>query len=712
VWLAAALFAFVVLQSGAQSGPAAAEAELEQLCRSLRASNATADRDRLVAFADRNARNELGARGALALGHYEYTQKRYAEAQRWLVRAEGDYVLRDYALYWGAQADRAVGSHAAAINKLEKLRRDFPGSVLAESALVALAQAALAIDDPKRALTFLSVERAVDAKPDLLVLRAQANDRAGQLEAAARDYSAIYYQYSRRPEAQPAEARIRALRVSLGKRFPAIPVEWQLARADALFQTRRWTSARAEFARAVPRLSGAARQGAELRVAQCRVQLGAAPSVVASLSLPDADADAERLYVLSQIYRARRRESNMLDAVEEVARRYPQASWTDEALFAAGNYFWVALDRARAAQFYRRVAQQFPAGTNARVAHWRAAWTVYLERSPDAAAQFEEHLRRFPGSAFTANALYWLGRLAERAGQVPHARSFYLKLLSRLPETYFGMEAGKRMLVIGAGPTNSSDVLALIPPAPALPVLDGPVPPAAEKQWQRGRALRMIAFDSSAELEFRAAHAASGSPAALMQAAQAAMDAGRYFVGISATRQVYPQLEARRVEDGPAEIWRLVYPYVYKDEIGQAAQRAGVDAMLAAGIIRQESVFQSDAVSRAGAVGLMQVLPRTGRGLARRLRLPYSRARLLQPEYNLRLGTTHLAAVVAQFPMLEETLAAYNAGEHRVIAWRAERTYEEPAEFVESIPFSETREYVQVVIRNVEVYRRLYGKQP
>jgi soluble lytic murein transglycosylase len=712
VWLAVSLCAFAAVQSGAQSGPAAAETELEQLCRSLRTSGAAADRDRLAAFVERHARSEIGARAALALGHHEYTQKRPAEAQRWLVRAEGDPVLREYALYWGALADRAAGAQAAAIAKLEKLRRDFPDSVLADSALVALAQSALAIEEPKRALAFLSAERAVDAKPDLLVLRAQANDRAGQLEAAARDYAAIYYQYPRRPEAQPAEVRIRALRASLGKRFPAVPVEWQLARADALFQARQWTGARLQFSQAVPRLNGAARQRAELRVAQCGVSLGAAPSVLASLKVADAEVDAERLYALSQIYRARRREADMLDAVEEVARRYPQSSWTDEALFAAGNYFWVALDRTRAGSFYRRLAQQFPAGSNARTAQWRAAWVAYIERSPDTAAQIEEHLRRFPGSPFTANALYWLGRLAERAGQVPHARSFYLKLLNRLPETYFGMEAAKRMQAIGAGTTTSSDVLGLIPPAPALPVLAGPVSPAAEKIWQRGRALRMIGFDASAELEFRAAHAASGSPAALMQAAQAAMDAGRYFVGISATRQVYPQLEARRLDEGPADVWRLVYPLVYKDEIGQAAERAGVDAMLAAGIIRQESVFQSDAVSRAGAVGLMQVMPRTGRGLARRLGLPYSRARLTQPEYNLRLGTTHLAGVLKQFPVLEDTLAAYNAGEHRVIAWRAERAYEEPAEFVESIPFSETREYVQVVIRNVEIYRRLYGNQP
>jgi soluble lytic murein transglycosylase len=105
----------------------------------------------------------------------------------------------------------------------------------------------------------------------------------------------------------------------------------------------------------------------------------------------------------------------------------------------------------------------------------------------------------------------------------------------------------------------------------------------------------------------------------------------------------------------------------------------------------------------------MQVLPSTGRALARRERLPYSRHRLFDPEYNLRLGTLHLADLVNSYGSVEKALAAYNAGEHRVSKWTAGGDYSEPAEFVESIPFTETREYVQIVMRNAEVYRRLYG---
>jgi len=116
-------------------------------------------------------------------------------------------------------------------------------------------------------------------------------------------------------------------------------------------------------------------------------------------------------------------------------------------------------------------------------------------------------------------------------------------------------------------------------------------------------------------------------------------------------------------------------------------------------------------VSRAKAIGLMQVLPGTGKRLARELRIPYSRSKLFEPDYNLRLGTRYLADLVALFGSEEPALAAYDAGEDRIAGWQAERKYDEMAEFIESIPITETREYVQIVSRNASIYRRLGSAQ-
>jgi soluble lytic murein transglycosylase len=132
--------------------------------------------------------------------------------------------------------------------------------------------------------------------------------------------------------------------------------------------------------------------------------------------------------------------------------------------------------------------------------------------------------------------------------------------------------------------------------------------------------------------------------------------------------------------------------------------------MLAAGLIRQESTFQADIVSHANAIGLMQVLPKTGKLLARQLKVRYVKTKLYEPEYNIELGMLYIASLLRATGAPEYALAAFNAGEDRIAAWRAERNYEEIFELVESIPFTETRDYVQIVMRNAEVYRLIYGE--
>ena len=121
----------------------------------------------------------------------------------------------------------------------------------------------------------------------------------------------------------------------------------------------------------------------------------------------------------------------------------------------------------------------------------------------------------------------------------------------------------------------------------------------------------------------------------------------------------------------------------------------------------------SDAVSYANAVGLMQIVPHDGRKTGAQLSSSDSaRGRLFDPEYNVKLGTLYLSDLLAAYGTPEAALAAYNAGETRVEEWTAGQNYEETAEFVESIPFTQTREYVQIVARNAELYRQIYRRGP
>ena len=206
----------------------------------------------------------------------------------------------------------------------------------------------------------------------------------------------------------------------------------------------------------------------------------------------------------------------------------------------------------------------------------------------------------------------------------------------------------------------------------------------------------------------RAAYEQTPAPGLLLAISQAASDAGHYPAGIIAARQLLQRLDARQFQDVPMELWRAVYPLPYRSQIEREATRNKLDPFLVAGLIRQESAFASDAVSVSDAVGLTQVWPPTGATLARALKVSYSRARLLDPDYNLRLGTYYLSSLLNMFGKPEYAVAAYNAGENRVTEWTTGQNYEELPEFVESIPITQTRDYVQIVLRNAGLYRRIY----
>jgi soluble lytic murein transglycosylase len=692
--------------------PAFTAKQLEKLSRALREPNASSAYVQLSSLASRKSSGTLGLRAALALGYYDYTKGNYARAAKWLALAQGERLIADYALYWAAETDLASGHSGDALAALKRFRREYPESVMTDAALQSLGDAALAANQPGDAVAALDAYPQTTQRPALLLLRGEAREQAGKPLDAVADYQAVYLRFAVSEQARQAATKLGFLRSSLAPNYPALALDQRLAHAAMLFGAKNLSEAREEYAEVMPELAGADRERAQLRILECGVALGSGPGEMVALQITDPDVDAERLDALAEYYRAQQQEAQMVTAIEAVVSRAPSSHWAESAQFLAGNYYWVQLDRDRAAGYYRRLEENFPESTNAPAAQWRVAWAAVLKRQPEAAVLLQDHLRRFPGSSYTPDALYWLGRLAEEAGVAPLARGYYAKLAERYPQNYFETQAAARARAVGTGPVEKSDVLDSIPAVSAIPKLDGPIPLAAVGRQARADALRSIGFDASAELELRAGYAATGEPRLLLEAAQSAAAAGHYGAAIVTVRQIFPQLESQPFSEVPRDVWRVAYALPFEASIRRWSAKAGVDPMLVAGLIRQESAFEPEARSGKSAIGLMQLIAPTARLLAKQERIGYSRARLVDPDYNVRLGAVYLAGLEKQFGGAESALAAYNAGEDRVTLWTAGQAYRETAEFVDSIPFTETRQYVQIVTRNADIYRRLYGAQP
>ncbi|MGB6429441.1 MAG: transglycosylase SLT domain-containing protein [Candidatus Acidiferrales bacterium] len=694
--------------------------QLTALAHALHDHPSAAAYDALSRFAQKHQKDVLGARAALALGYYDLNNNHAADANTWLAKAAADDVLHEYVVYWQAETDQALGKSREALDLLQELRRASPDSAISEQIVESLADDAVAADEPAIAVAALDADPQTSDKSALLLLRAQAEEKVAVANAqppllAARDYLDIFYRFPLNEEAAAAGERLPSLEFALGSAFPTPAVSVEMTRAETLYLAHHWRDARSAYLDLSAKLTGSDLERAHLRVAECDVELGASPDALRSLTLTTPELDAERLYELSQNLRTEKVETEMLALVEQLAAAHPASAWTEQALFGTGNYYWVNLDRDHAATYYQRVVSGFPAASDAPTASWRLAWTAYLERKPEAAALLEDFARHNPTSTFIPDALYWLGRAYERSGDQARARSYYLAAAGRFPQNYFGVLASARTRPapdgIGDAPVNPSDVLALIPPPAPLAPLDDAVPPEAAARVARAQALTSIAFDASAEIEYRAAYTATHTSRLLLDEAEAADAAGHYAEGMFVARQLVTQIDARRFSDVDPEAWRAAYPLPYREPLDEDSAANGLDPMLVAGLARQESAFDAEAISRTGAVGLMQIEPPTGRKLARGLHVSYSHARLHDPEYNLRLGSFYLANLLAAYGTPEAALAAYNAGEDRVEEWTAGQTYQETAEFVESIPFTETREYVQIVLRNANLYRQIYAAQ-
>ena len=690
---------------------AAAQKELAVLAREMRPETA-GSYEKLATFANQHASSVWGQRAALALGYDDYSKGRFPQALNWLEKAQADALLREYTLFWTAQTEHALHKSGEAAQEFALLLKDYPNTAIKEQVLEAYAPTAIEIGRPQDALEALANYPLTSSRPGLLLLRARAHEFDRKLIEAIKDYQTLYYKYPLNDEAKEAALALPRLNKQLHSEFPYATAEMQNQRAEVFYDAHKWKEARAEYEKLAGMFkdpANAMREHALVRAAECRQHPKGAPYLLARLNVTDPDVNAERLYLLSQAYRSEKKESEMLASIEKVAEKYPQSRWTEESLMAGGNYYWVLLDRANATHYYQRVLDNFPGDKNAYNAEWRIAWVAYLDHQPYADDKMTVFLRKYPVSAAAVNALYWLGRNAERGGNPAHARAYYKKAIDRFPTSYFADAAQNRLDKLGPGEQETPDFLLQIPAAPPLRPFDEPIPANVLERWNRAQALRTIAFDASAELELRAAYAATASPRFLIEAAQAAFDQGHFATGMNYGRQAIAGFDSRKFEDVPISAWKVLFPLPYESLLRHEAERNDFDPMFAAGLIRQESTFQADVVSHANAIGLMQILPKEARRLARERRVRYSKASLFDPNINIELGMLYIAELTRSTGAPEYAAAAYNAGEDRVALWKAERNYDEIAEFVESIPFTETREYVQIVLRNATMYRKIYG---
>lgn len=647
-------------------------------------------------------------------------QQRYEQASKELRTVRPHLPqLSDYIAYWLGWVEFQSGNYAAALKELEAVWKAPIPSPLAGKAAVLAARAHLAAGTPTEAVRLLASRSQDLPQPEAENLLAACWEAAGDLPAAAASYQRVYYRYPASPEAAAAEKELARLRAALGERYPPPLAQEMLGRADIWLGLRRYGRARAEYEALSRQLGGRERELARVRVGVALYwdyDTPAAYGYLRSFEATDAAADAERLYYLAECARRLGRDEEMLELVERLGKFHPKATWRLRALISAGNRFLLENQADKFVPLYRACGESFSEQEDASYCHWKLAWWSYLGRRADAEELLREHLLRYPASQKAAAALYFLGRLAEKRGDASAAKAWYEALRTRFPNHYHGGQAGRRLerkeLAQASTSAQTAAFLRQIAwPKPA--VADGFQANAATRlRLERARLLGAAGLDDMQEEELRFGARTDGQPhLAALELARAMSRTGPVHRMIRTMKELAPDYLAVRQEGAPKQFWLFLFPLPHRRLIEAEARRNRLDPFLIAGLVRQESEFNPGAVSPARAYGLAQILPSQGRILARQVGLKgYRTGMLFQPAVSLRLGTFFLRSLLDRFDgRLEVALAAYNAGPNRAERWLGWGRFEEPAEFIETIPLTETRNYVTAVLRNAEIYRWLYA---
>jgi soluble lytic murein transglycosylase len=646
----------------------------------------------------------------LSLGFAYQQDKRYSDAAAALRQAkQSSDVLADYADYLGAMNDHVSGNDSAAEALIKGFADRYPDSIFAIPSADLEANILLTLGDTAGAQRAIqSAGDAAHEKPSFELTQAKIYSALGQGTEATRVYKHLLLQHPLTQEAEQA----RAILTASGMESSLTSAELR-SLADAYYNAGRYQLASEQY-HALARnasLDSSMRNSFAVAAAACDWKLKRLSDAQAR-ELPDTNDEngARRLYLLMELARDRQNETEQQQQVEALKQRFPQSPWLAEALFSSGNMYLLKKDYARAASYYGYLATHFPSSKNASAAHWRAGWLNYRQGLyADAAKIFDDQIRLFPTSPDTSAALYWRGRLYEMEDHKPALAAANYKAVVRTYQHFFYAQmARERLAALG----SSVAAQAVSQPqldafqTPVIPHLDEFVPPDSP-HIAKARLVANAGLNEYVSQEIAADPDSAGWSA--LAEAQIYASFGETYRAMRALKRAIPYAASAPIKSIPLAYWRILFPEAWWESIKTESAKNGLDPYLVASLIRQESEFNPSVVSYANAWGLMQIEPYEGKSLARQEGISgFQTFQLVNPEMNIRLGCRYLKQLLDRFGGVEEyALAAYNAGESRVVDWQAAGPYHGLDEFVESIPFTQTREYVQSILRNKEIYRSI-----
>jgi soluble lytic murein transglycosylase len=433
---------------------------------------------------------------------------------------------------------------------------------------------------------------------------------------------------------------------------------------------------------------------------------------------PSSPRIAEAYYGIGKIYWNIGPMSQSKLYLKRLIRSYPRSEWSEAGLFILARIDEEEKSYEEAIDQYTRLMKNFPGGKFYREAQWKRGWVNYLSGAyKDAYQDFEKVLEDTSLERdVRVKLLYWLGRSAEKRDEKEEAVSIYKKLYQDYPFTYYGYAAEKRLEKV----FSNGEALSAVPSSlksvslTQRDIVDSP--PLNEREryhYEKIKELNELGLmeDASKEIDFLL----NGFPTTfrhIFLTGKLYFESKAFLDSIKRLNLIYAALSHEEIKNLPREFWEIYYPRDLLPLITPHSRNRQLDPYLVLSIIRQESAFDPEAVSSAGAVGLMQLLPNTARTVSQKLDMKrFRRTMLFEPDINVMLGTKYFSDLLKRYHGdVVFALAGYNAGKGRVDKWMETNAIDDIEVFIEQIPYNETRGYVKRILRNYNNYKAIYEK--
>jgi soluble lytic murein transglycosylase len=652
---------------------------------------------------------DLDNRENFAKAYALYSQGNLSQAKELFSKArDSKFRLADYSLYYLALIASNEGKWDESRQLLRQLKRRYPQSVWYYPA--GLQWAKIDIAEKKYAQAAETLQALRSAKGVKNEIVEEAAYLVAQTQDAQENYALAYALYRELREQFPSSRWTRAARkdqARLRDKFPEIfgfsALQSIADEADRLTREREFGEAQILYKKLINNATEPESRLAYLaKLAGLYVATRQREEAIPLLNLiarefPESTEAPKALYQIGQILWNRHENRQALEYFKVVLEQYPTSPYIDRANYAAGDIYESFGQKNEAIDLYNRVITQFPNSQVREDAMWRLAWIYYRAAEwPAAFAAFGALARQAKERGFGTAAVYWQARSAEKTGDYEAAKQLHLQIVKGGDESYYqglAMRGLERLGVLVEETKTSA----------ASPSAEPDPPLSAQVSFHLSRARELAAISLNrmavAELdEVGRANPPSRLRPILMR---------EYF-----RNQAYGRSLALANQlpgsNGERNFYR--FPLAFWNMVKQHAEERGVDPYLILALIRQESLFDTRARSSAAALGLMQLLPSTAKRIAKQVGMSSpSPETLFEPEVNLALGTQYLKDLLQRYSNnWFKAIAAYNAGESAVDRWEKEIVTDDIEEFVERIPYLETRGYVKLVMRNHRIYKKLY----